>query len=87
LAREPDLRRIPVHINLDDPSSMVIKYNHGIEELKRCGSDDKHLDGGDVRHVVQQNAAPSRGGSLGRRGRCLPTVAWLTSIPSLSGSP
>jgi hypothetical protein len=26
-------------------------------------------------------------GTLGRRGRYLPTVAWLTSMPSLSSSP
>jgi hypothetical protein len=34
-----------------------------------------------------QKAPPSRGGVLGRRGRYLPTVIWLTSTPSLSNSP
>jgi hypothetical protein len=37
--------------------------------------------------VVVQEAAPSRGRGLGGRGRYLPTVAWLTSTPSLSNSP
>jgi hypothetical protein len=37
--------------------------------------------------VVVQEAAPSRGRGLGSRGRYLPTVAWLTSTPSLSNSP
>ncbi len=38
-------------------------------------------------HVVVQERVPGRRRSLGLHGRYLPTVAWLTSMPSLSSSP
>jgi hypothetical protein len=64
LPREPDLGRVLGDLEMDDPSSMVIKDNHGIKQLKRRGRDHEHVDRRDGCHMVPQEAAPSRGGSV-----------------------
>jgi hypothetical protein len=56
--------RVLGDLEMDDSSSMVIKDDHGIQQLKRRGRDHKHVDRSDVCHVVPQETAPSRGGSL-----------------------
>ena len=43
---------------------MVTKKDHRIQQLERRGRDHEHVDRGDDCHMVAQEAAPSRGGSL-----------------------
>jgi hypothetical protein len=62
ICRKPGLRWVPGNIEVDDPSSMMIKDDDRIEEPKRGGKDHEHVDRGDVRQVVLQEAAPSGGG-------------------------
>jgi|SRR5262252_7174240 len=64
LLREPNLRRVSDDLEMDDSTSMMIKYNHGIGHPKRRGRDDEHVDRDDGCHMVPQKAAGSRGGSL-----------------------
>jgi hypothetical protein len=45
---------------MDDPPSMVIKYNHGIKHPKRRGRDDEHVDRDDDCHMVSLSAAKQR---------------------------
>src|SRR5215470_14592961 len=61
---EPDLGRVLGDLEMDDSSSMVIKDDHGIQQLKRRGHYHEHVDRRDGCHVVPQEAAPSRGGSV-----------------------
>ena len=49
---------------MDDPRSMVTKNDHGIQQLKRRDRDREHVDRGDGGHLVPQEAALSRGGSV-----------------------
>ena len=72
---------------MDDPSAVVAKNDQGVEKLEGRGCDNEHVDRGQVAHVVAQEGAPGRGGYLGRYVHDLPTVAWLTSMPSWSSSP
>ena len=44
LACEPDLGRVLGDLEMDDSSSMEIKDDHGIEQLKRRGRDHEHVD-------------------------------------------
>ena len=53
-----------VTVEMGEPSSMVTKNDHGIQQLKRRGRDHEHVDRGDGCHMIPQEAAPSRGGSL-----------------------
>jgi hypothetical protein len=55
-------------------------------DAKRRGRDEKS-DRHSVSQLVVQKATPIRGGHLGHCGRCLPTVAWPASPPSLGSSP
>jgi hypothetical protein len=87
LMGKPQLCGILGDTEMNDLSPVMVKHNQGIEDPKRRGRDNEHVDCHRVRQVVVQKAAPSRGGVLGRRGKYLPTVAWLTSMPSLSNSP
>jgi hypothetical protein len=64
---------------MDDAPSMVIKYNHSIEHPKRRGRDREHVDRGNVRYMVPQKAAPSRGGSLRAPGQ-IPPNGGLTNL-------
>src|SRR6516225_6222900 len=80
------LGRILGDLEMDNPSSVVTKNDHGIQQLKRHGRDHEHVNRGDGCHMVPQELRQVVEGALGRRGRCLPTVAWLTSMPSLSNS-
>ena len=65
LPREPGLGRVLGDLEMDDPSSMVTKNDHGMQQLKRRGRDHEHVDRGDGCYLIPQEAAPSRGGSLG----------------------
>ena len=58
-------RRVPGNIEVDDPSSMMIKDDDSIAEPKRGGKDHEHVDRGDVCQVVLQEAAPRGGGLFG----------------------
>ena len=84
---KPDLGRVLGDIEVNDPSAVVAEDDHGVEQAKRRGRNDEHVDSNGVAHVVAQEAAPGRGGTLGRHDMYLPTVAWLTTMPSLSSSP
>jgi hypothetical protein len=53
-----------VTIEMDDPSAMVTKDDDGIQQLERRGRDHGHVGRGDGRHMLPQEAAPSRGGSV-----------------------
>ena len=61
------------------PSSVVTKNDHGIQQLKRHGRDREHVNRGDDRHMVPQEAAPSRGGSL-RAPREVPADSSLADV-------
>ena len=58
---------------------MVTKNDHGIQQLKRRGRDHEHVDRGDGCHMVPQEAAPSRGGSL-RAPREVPADSSLAHL-------
>ena len=87
LPRVPGLGQVLGDLEMDNSSSVVTKNDHCIQQLKR--------------HVASMNMSTAAmtviwfrrklrqvgEGALGRRGKCLPTVAWLTSMPSLSSSP
>src|SRR5882757_5862033 len=87
LASQPALCRVLGDIEMDDFSPLMAEDDQRIEQLKPCRYDNEHVDGGCVMAVIVQERAPGRGGALGRHERYLPTVAWLTSMPSLSSSP
>src|ERR1700731_3901343 len=72
---------------MDYSSWVMSEDDQGIEKAKRRGCNNEHVDRCNVGQVVVQKATPGWGGTLGRHGRYLPTVAWLTSMPSLSSSP
>src|SRR5246127_3225292 len=65
LTREPSLRWILGDLEVNDPSSMVIKDDHSIKEPECRGRNHEHVHRGDVRHVISQEAAPRRGGLFG----------------------
>ena len=43
----------------------MAEHDQGIEELKPCRYDKKHVDPGGVMQVIVQERAPCRGGDLG----------------------
>ena len=63
--REPDLGRVLGDIEVNDPSAVVAEDDHGVEQPKRRGRNNEHVDGPRVAHVVAQEAAPGRGGDCG----------------------
>ena len=63
--REPDLGRVLGDIEVNDPSAVVAEDDHGVEQAKRRGRNNEHVDGHGVAHVVAQEAAPGRGGDFG----------------------
>ena len=65
LMREPDLGRVLGDIEVNNPSAVVTEDDHSIEQLKRRGRNNEHVDGHGVAHVVAQEAAPGRGGDFG----------------------
>ena len=67
------LGRILGDLEMDNPSSVVTKNDHGIQQLKRHGRDHEHVNRGDGCHMVPQELRQVVEGALGRRGRCLPT--------------
>ena len=44
---------------------VVAEDDHGVEQPKRRGRNNEHVDGHGIAHVVVQEAAPARGGGLG----------------------
>ena len=64
---------------MDDPSSTVTKNDHGIQQLKCRRRDHECVDRGDGCHLVPQEAAPSRGGSL-RAPREVPADSSLAQL-------
>jgi hypothetical protein len=50
---------------MDDFPSLVAEHDQGIEQLKPCRYDKKHVDGGGVMQLIVQERAPGRGGDLG----------------------
>ena len=64
---------------MDNPSSVVTKNNHCIQQLKRHARGHEHVNRGDDRHMVPQEAAPSRGGSL-RAPREIPADSSLAHL-------
>jgi hypothetical protein len=59
--------------------------DHHVEQPKRRGRHNEHIDRSDAFDVIQE-AAPARKAPR-RRSMDFATVAWLTSMPSLSSSP
>jgi hypothetical protein len=64
---------------MDNPSSVVTKNDHCIQQLKRHGRDHEHVNRGDDCHMVPQEAAPSQGGSL-RAPREVPADSSLADL-------
>src|SRR6516162_4303491 len=62
--REPDLGRVRGDIEVNDPSAVVAEDDHGVEQPKRRGRNNEHVDSHSVAHMVAQEAAPGRGGDL-----------------------
>ena len=46
------LGRILGDLEMDNPSSVVTKNDHGIQQLKRHGRDHEHVNRGDGCHLV-----------------------------------
>jgi hypothetical protein len=44
-----------------DLPAIVGQNDHHVEQPKRCGRHNKHVDGGDAFGVIAQEAAPGRG--------------------------
>jgi len=65
LTRKPDLCRIFADIEVDDLSAVMAKHDQGIQDPKRRGCHNEHVDRRDVGHVVVQEATPSRGRGFG----------------------
>jgi hypothetical protein len=64
---------------MNDFSPVMIKHHQGVQDPKRRGRDNKHVDRHRVSQVVVQEAAPSRGGSLGAP-RQIPPARRLADI-------
>jgi hypothetical protein len=61
---KPHLCGILGHAEMKNFSPVVIKHDQGIQDPKRRGCDNEHVDRHRVSQVVVQEAAPSRGGGL-----------------------
>jgi hypothetical protein len=64
---------------MNDFSPVMIKHHQGVQDPKRRGRDNEHVDRHRVSQVVVQEAAPSRGGSLGAP-RQIPPARRLADI-------
>jgi len=64
LARKPDLCGIFSHLEMNDFSAVMAKHDQGIENPKRRGCHNEHVDRRDIGQVVVQEATPSRGGDF-----------------------
>ena len=64
LTRKPDLCRIFADIEVDDLSAVMAKHDQGIQDPKRRGCNNEHVDRRDVGLVVVQEASPGRGGDF-----------------------
>ena len=64
LSRKPDLCRILADIEVDDFSAVMIKHDQSIQDPKRRGCHNEHVDRRDVSQVVVQEALPGRGGDF-----------------------
>ena len=52
LTRKPDLFRILADIAVDDPSAVMAKHDQGIQDPKRRGCHNEHVDRRDVGLLV-----------------------------------
>src|ERR1700738_4642223 len=50
---------------MNDFSAVMAKHDQGIQDPKRRGCDNEHVDRRDVGQVVVQKATPGRGGEFG----------------------
>src|SRR5665647_150646 len=64
LACEPVLGWMSGNIEVNDLSSIVAKDDHGVEQPKRRGCNNEHVNRGHVGDVVLQEAMPGRGGDF-----------------------
>jgi hypothetical protein len=62
---KPHLGRILGHAEMNDFASVMVKHDQGIQDPKRRGRDNEHVDCHRLSQVVVEKAAPSRGGGLG----------------------
>ena len=69
LARKPDLCRILADIEVDDFSAVMAKHDQSIQDPKRRGCHNEHVDRRDVGLVVVQEASPSRRDVMARDPR------------------
>lgn len=53
------------NLEVNDLSSVVAKDDPGVEQPKRRGCHNEHIDRGHVGHVVLQKGTPARGRDLG----------------------
>jgi len=65
LERQPDLCGISGHLEMNDLSAVMTKHDQGIQDPKRRGWHNEHVDRRNVGHVVVQEATPSRGRGFG----------------------
>jgi hypothetical protein len=79
LAGKPHLGGILGHAKMNDFSPVVVKHDQGIEDPKRRGGDNEHIDRHGVSQVIVQKAAPSRGGGPGA-SRQIPPDRGLADI-------
>ena len=52
------------NIEMSDLSSIVAEDDHGVEQPKRRGCNNEHVNRGHVGHVIPQEAMPGRGGDF-----------------------
>jgi hypothetical protein len=88
LAREPSCGRTLGDGGAHDSPSIVGQNDRHVEQPERCGRHNEHVDRSDALGVIPQEVAPVlRRCSSPSQHVLHATVAWLTSMPSLSGSP
>ena len=87
LAQEPSSSRMLGYSRAYDVPSIVGQNDHDVEKPERCGRHDKHVNRSDALDLIAQKTAPGWEGAPRLRTIYLATVAWLTSMPSLSSSP
>jgi len=64
LSISSDLCGILSHLEMNDFSAVMAKHDQGIENPKRRGCHNEHVDRRDIGQVVVQEATPSRGGDF-----------------------
>jgi hypothetical protein len=72
---------------MENLPSSVAEDDAYVQQTKTGRDDHKHIDGSDAVDLIAQEIRQVGEGGPCRRTICLPTVAWLTSMPSLSISP